>query len=175
MKKYTFRVKLHINCLNLGAYMYYFMWLLFIFFTSITHAEEIFPEGCVPRPLQGEFVRLPSATSTIVMLHNLSDTDLWITHPQTGTASAGWSSRVEAGNWSALALNGKSFELSCIESRPGHEQQIPCSGVLAVCQWAHASMPEHAKGTFWAGENRALSPLIAYIERRGFVLQNKHE
>ncbi len=151
--------------------MKYILAILLIFSTLGASAEEMFPVGCVPFVVDGEFVKLPEATSTIVMIHNLSNTELWITHPVANSnVSAGWSSRLQGGNWSALALSGKSFELSCIESKPGHEQQIPCSGVVGVCQWSNAKMPPKMSGTFWAGENMTLSPLTAYIERRGFVL-----
>jgi hypothetical protein len=109
--------------------------------------------------------------STIVMIHNLSNGELWITHPvKNASASAGWSSQLESGNWAALAYNGKAFTLSCVESKPGHEQQIPCSGVIGVCLWSNVKMPEKATGTFWAGENMKLSVLKAYIARRGFVI-----
>ena len=77
---------------------------------------------------------------------------------------------MHAGNWSALVLDGEKFELSCIESRPGHEQQVACSAVLAVCQWPASTLPEKASGSYWAGEDMALSPLTAYIKRHGFVL-----
>ena len=135
------------------------------------HAQEIFPEGCVPFVVENDLVTLSTEKPAIVMMHNLSTMDVWITHTVQKTgAGAGWSSRVQAGNWSALVLRSKAFKLSCIESRPGHEQQIPCSGVLAVCKWPNVSIPEKMSGTFWAGEDMSLSPLKAYIERRGFVL-----
>lgn len=138
----------------------------------IVHAQEIFPTGCVPSVVSGALLSLSTKKPLIIMIHNLSNNDIWVTHPETNpSASAGWSSRLQAGKWSALALDSsKAFALSCIESQPGHEQQIPCAGVLAVCKWPNATMPEHTSGTFWAGEDMALSPLTAYIERRGFVL-----
>ena len=154
--------------------MTYFLSVLLMAFALSSNAEEIFPPHCVPLLVANELLTLPAATKTVVMIHNLSNTDLWITHAaQDSGVSAGWSSRLQAGYWSALAFNGKAFELSCIESKPGHEQQIPCSGVLAVCQWTHVKMPPKTSGIFWAGENRLLSPLKAYIERRGFVLSEQ--
>lgn len=107
----------------------------------------------------------------LVMIHNLSSTDLWITHPVSEpSASAGWSSRLQAGNWSALALDKESFELSCIESKPGHEQQVPCMGVISVCRWPVVTMPKQASGTFWAGEDMSLSALAEHLGGRGFGL-----
>jgi hypothetical protein len=68
-------------------------------------------------------------------------------------------------------MNDKRFELSCVESRPGHEQQLSCAGVLAVCAWEKVSMPDNAKhGTAWAGEDMGLVALTAYVHRMGFVM-----
>ncbi len=151
--------------------MNYILSLILVFLTGLTHAEEVFPARCTPLVVTGDLVELPAAKSVVTMIHNLSDADLWVTHPVAEpNASAGWSSHLQAGNWSALVLNNEKFELSCIESRPGHEQQVACSTVVAVCQWTATSLPEKASGTYWAAEDMPLSPLIAYIKRQGFVL-----
>ena len=136
------------------------------------HAEEIFPKGCVPQTVAKEQVMLSAEKPALVMIHNLSNIDVWITHPMAVDpgASAGWSSRLQAGNWSALALAKGPFALSCIESRPGHEQQTPCAGILAICQWSPVTMPKNESGTFWAGEDMTLSALTAHVGSRGLVL-----
>jgi hypothetical protein len=135
------------------------------------NAEEIFPAGCKPLLVAEELIKLSAEQPTLVMIHNLSNVDLWITHPVSDpSVSAGWSSRLQAGNWSALALDKKDFELSCIESRPGHEQQVPCAGLLAACQWPKVTVKKGETGTFWAGEDLSLSALTAHVGSRGFVL-----
>lgn len=152
--------------------------IIFTLFSWPIQAQEIFPNGCTPLVVDGELVKLSTKKPVVVMLHNLSNNDLWITHPADTDpgAQAGWSSQLNGGKWSALALDEtKSFQLSCIESRPGHEQQIPCAGVLAVCKWINITMPEKKSGVFWAGENMDLAPLKAYIERMGFVLTKTEE
>lgn len=134
-------------------------------------AESTLPAGCQAVAVQGESVTLKSKKSHLVFIHNVTSTDLWITHPVTDSgASAGWTTRLQAGNWSALALDKPPFILTCIESRPGHEQQIPCEGAIAVCQWKGVKVPGNAQGTFWAGEDMSLSALTAAIGGRGFVL-----
>lgn len=154
--------------------MNYFILILLSFLAWSTHAEEIFPQGCTPLVVSDELIELPATKAAVAMIHNLSSTELWVTHPVSQpNASAGWSSRLQAGRWSALALNDKAFQLSCIESSPGHEQQIACSAVVAVCLWKVVSAPDASSDTYWAGENRSLSSLIAYIKRHGFVLSEK--
>ncbi|KTD52955.1 hypothetical protein [Legionella quateirensis] len=134
-------------------------------------AESTLPDGCQAVAVQGESVTLKSKSSKLVFIHNLTSADLWITHPVTNPgASAGWTTRLQAGNWSALAVDKPPFELTCIESRPGHEQQVPCEGAIAVCQWKGVKIPAGSEGTFWAGEDMSLQALTAAIGGRGFKL-----
>lgn len=134
-------------------------------------SENIYPPLCTPLVVKDDTVTMSAEKPAVAMIHNLSTMDLWITHPVTEpNASAGWSSRLQAGNWSALAMDGQPFELSCIESRPGHEQQVPCAGALAICQWLTVTMPEKSTGTFWAGEDMSLAGLTAHLGSRGFVV-----
>lgn len=147
---------------------------IFCFVSTNTHAGEIFPNNCKPLVVKGELLVLPTGLPRLIMLHNLSSVDVWITHPMSGKDSnAGWSSRLQSNHWSALMINKKAFELSCIESKPGHEQQIACEQTLAACEWIPTSKPEYAKGVFWAGENMPLKALIAYINRHGFELPQR--
>ncbi|CDZ76066.1 hypothetical protein BN59_00330 [Legionella massiliensis] len=149
--------------------------VLFIFFLGLVGGvyadNSTLPATCKPVRIKQASANLSAKKPLLVMIHNLSSTDLWITHPVSDpSASAGWSSRLQAGNWSALALDKDGFELSCIESKPGHEQQVPCSGVIAICKWSTIAVPEKEKGTFWAGENMTLSALASHLGGRGFEL-----
>ena len=142
-----------------------------VFFTAMAQAQDGFPPTCQALSVQGETLTLEPKQPEVFLIQNLSSNDIWITHPVSEpSASAGWSSRLEAGNWSALTVDKKAFELSCIESRPGHEQQIACEGVLAVCGWASVKLPANANGTFWAGENMTLAALTAELGGRGYVV-----
>jgi len=151
--------------------------LLLIFVLGAAHAEEQFPDGCKPLPTLDSPLVLHSKKLTVFLLHNLSDMDVWITHPVNHpSASAGWSSRLQAGKWSALALQSQNFELTCIESKPGHEQQVACSDVLAVCHWGDMKMPDKTdNGTFWVGEDKSLMGLIGYMGRRGFAIPDSDQ
>lgn len=151
--------------------MKYLLSIMFTFSAFNVCADDIFPVGCKAVVVKDESVTLTAPKSAVVMIHNLATHELWLTHPVVDpSSSAGWTSRLQGGNWSALALHDKSFELSCIESRPGHEQQISCAGVLAVCQFGTETMPANEAATYWAGEDMNLSALTAYIARRGFTL-----
>lgn len=151
--------------------MKYFLTLFLILATMIVHAEETLPSSCKTMALSEESVTLTPKKPVLAMIHNISSDDLWITHPVSDPgASAGWSSRLQAGNWSALAIDKGPFELSCIESKPGHEQQVACSGVITICNWSTIKMPAQTTGTFWAGENMSLPALASHLSARGFEL-----
>lgn len=151
--------------------MRYLLALFLVLPVLFAYADDTIPASCKPTAVQGETVMLNAEKPVLVVIHNLSATDLWITHPVSDpSASAGWSSRLSAGNWSALTLDQQKFELSCIESRPGHEQQIPCEGVIAVCTWSKVKLPEKSNGTYWAAEDQSLSNLLAQLGGRGFTL-----
>lgn len=135
-------------------------------------ANEILPFACRPLSLKGESLEVAADKPTVLMVHNLSQTDLWLTHVLADpNASTAWSTRLQPDNWSALALEKERFTVSCIESRPGHEQQVDCSDVLAVCEWPLPSLPDTvSKTAFWAAEDMSLSALTARLGRNGFKL-----
>jgi hypothetical protein len=141
--------------------------------TTNASPEETFPPSCKPFALHGESIALPIGIPRIIMLHNLSESDIWITHQASESetdSSPDLSSRLQSNRWSALALDQHALTLHCIESKPGHEQGISCEQALAVCEWHTLSRPQHKQAIFWAAENMTLPPLIAYIGRLGFEL-----
>lgn len=138
-----------------------------------SYALEAMPYACKAITVKGATLTLPKASSSLILVNNNSEMDLWITHPISDpSASAGWSSRLQSKHWSALALNDKAFELGCIESKPGHEQQVPCAGALLVCQWSGIKEEDNSKktGPYWAGENMPLSELLTYLTQHGFKI-----
>ncbi|WP_419419849.1 hypothetical protein ACNVED_00660 [Legionella sp. D16C41] len=150
--------------------IWYTLMLLFAI-NNLAYSQATFPVGCTPVVVKDETVVLKAKQPTLYLIYNNSNSDLWITHPVSEpSASAGWSSRLESQNWSALAVNQSSFELSCIETKPGHEQQVPCAGILAVCKWSKVKLPASSTGTFWAGENMDLPALNSHLGGRGFKL-----
>lgn len=154
------------------------MRILAFFFCSLWSfyiaAASTLPAGCQAVAVQGEVVTLKAKKSSLIFIHNLTSADLWVTHPVTNPgASAGWTSRLQGENWAALALSKGPFVLNCIESKPGHEQQVPCEGAIAVCKWTGKKVKTPArdrKTTFWVAEDMSLDALIAAVGARGFVI-----
>jgi hypothetical protein len=149
-----------------------FIIVLFMGFLSLNLcAKASLPEGCKALMVQGESVTLkPTSKNKLVFIRNNTGSDLWITHPVSDAgASAGWASRIQANHWSALAVDKAAFVLTCIESKPGHEQQVPCEGAIAVCQWKGVKIPGETTSTFWAAEDQPLSELTTTLGGKGFV------
>lgn len=142
---------------------------------TLAYARDMYPEGCTPWAVKTSEVALSNQQPVLIFMHNLSDTDISITHiyEHNPGVHAGFTSLLSPGKWSALTLiePQKNFKIKCIESNPGYEQSVSCVDVLAVCQWQPLKLPDDSTGLFWAGENMNFSTLKAYIERRGFVLK----
>jgi hypothetical protein len=144
--------------------------IIIIFSSWALKAQEVLPNGCLPLVVKTDSVTLSSEKYPLILVHNISDSVLWITHPAGSEGESGWSSRLQPGKWSVLVLNNSPIKFSCIESKPGHEQQASCRDVLAICQWPKAKVPEKKSGIFWAAEDMGMLPLKAYIGRLGFTL-----
>ena len=132
--------------------------------------ETTMPSNCHILSQQTAEVKLTSKKSSMVVFYNHSALDLWLIHPvKEGTMGAGWTSRLQPGNFTALALQDKEFIIQCISSKPGHEQHVPCLGVTNICQWADVTYPKNSEqGTYWAAENKKLTPLMQDLQKRGF-------
>ena len=143
----------------------------FILLFSSVFAESTLPDGCQPLPVQGDMFTVKLKKKKLLYVHNILGMDLWLTFAGTNAASnEGWSSRLQSENWSALVVDKEAFVLSCIESRPGHEQQVPCQGAIAICQWKGAKIPSDTKQTnYLAGEDMSLAALTADIGGRGYI------
>lgn len=140
---------------------------------AATAAQEVYPYGCKPFVIKQETVTLPAKTPRLILLHNLAQTDLWITHPpDEADTIENLSTPLQTNQWSALVLNQQAFLLNCIESNPGHEQQVPCRDVLAICEWPLPQPEDNIKIRLVA-ENMSLVALAAYLNRQGFELPQK--
>lgn len=147
------------------------LFFCFLLLSLAVHAESTLPKGCKAVTVQGELVTVQAKKNKLLFIHNLTDTDLWITHSTKNTTDSNdLTSRLQTGNWSALTITGGIFSLQCIESRPGHEQQIPCENSIAVCQWSKVTFPKNHSNV-WAKEDMSLGGLTAAIGASGFVLK----
>ena len=145
-----------------------FFVLLMVLLTAAHASAALETVGipCKSIVVQKETAVLSSKKPVLILIHNSSSNHLWITHADSGKGAAdGWSSQLGPDKWSALMLNSSSFELSCVESRPGHEQQLPCAGLIAVCEWSNGKLAEKDQSTHWTSENLGLPDLLQSISQ----------
>ena len=146
-----------------------YIFLLLSLCTLTAEAKDFFPKTCHPIPVQTAALLFQSKKPLLILVYNHSRLNLWLTHPAADSnVSAGWTSQLESGHWSALVLGKGAFELNCIESRPGHEQQISCVNLVHACEWTAAILPQSSLGSFWAVENTDLANLMAQLGDKGF-------
>lgn len=134
----------------------FFFSLFVILQCSIVFADQNLLEDCKPINLVKSTINLKEKLPNLIVIYNKTKTNLWITHPITNpSASAGWSSHLHPNKWSVLALNENPFELSCVESKPGHEQQISCLEVILLCKWTKKTKLKLKanENTYWFAED----------------------
>jgi hypothetical protein len=147
--------------------------ILLLFIPKILMANSTPPAGCFPLPINGDNFNIKAKKATLILINNQSANNLWLTHPVNDpSASAGWTSQLDKGQWSALVTD-KDFVIGCIEFKPGHEQQVPCEEVITGCVLKKVSFPKDSKGGYWAVENSKKKELVAKLNARGIEKRYK--
>lgn len=138
--------------------------LMGCFWLTSTFAASL-PPNCNPVMLDAENPTLKAVKTQIFVLHNIGVQTLWITHPTKNPgASAGYTSELGAGKWSALVLKNPEFAIGCVESRPGHEQAVSCAEAISVC--SYTTIPKDLQGNYWLVENQSMPKLQEALQKR---------
>lgn len=131
-----------------------------------------FPPDCKNVRLDNDNPVLMAPKTHIFLIQNISAQTLWITHPtQNPGASAGYTSELGVGGWSALVLKNPKFALGCVESKPGHEQAVSCAEAIRVC--AYTKIPKDTQGNYWLIENVTMPKLRDAIQKLQSTTKNK--
>ncbi|MDR3491029.1 MAG: hypothetical protein P4M12_03160 [Gammaproteobacteria bacterium] len=103
----------------------------------------------------------------VYFFKNTSAKSIWLDHPnKRASASAGWSSYLQPGNWSALLLDKKEFELTCAIIEPGKVNYVSCEKSLTICAPAPAVINSTRKGSYWLVEDKAWNDFLAAFKKR---------
>lgn len=125
-----------------------FFFLYFCFSLQLFAAKPF----CQTFTLHDINVSLSTDEPLLMVFHNISEHNIYLVNKKNSTSSL-----IAPGRWSQFSLVKQSVTFSCIESLPGHEQQVPCKNVLSVCQFLLKS--KHITTTAWLSENLTTSPL----------------
>lgn len=132
-----------------------------------------FTASCQPLKLKSQNKNImldgsESVSSQIYLIQNHSDKSIWLDHPAKRTsASAGWSSYLRPGDWSAMLVDKKGFSLSCAVIAPGKVENLDCEQALAVCKPPHLVYTPSRKGSFWLVEGKSWKELLNTLEKKG--------
>lgn len=137
------------------------------------NAGDNFPDGCTRTGFEyrGGSVILNTdsrSSQNLYLLNNKSDSDYWITHPvKDPGASAGWTSDINPGNWSAFTVNIPAFELSCMKTGQSAMETLSCEKVLRVCRVSNPVFKPETSGNYWVSEDKPLGAVLDEIGSRG--------
>lgn len=108
-----------------------------------------------------------SSFNGLYLIRNISEfQQLLLSHPTNTAMSAGWESRLDRGQWSAITISRPNFVVNCFGRRPGAIGYVDCGSVLQVCAYSNLRAGE---GGYWASENKSLSETIGTLKSRNLV------
>jgi hypothetical protein len=138
----------------------------------------IFPQGCLPTGFsfldkQVILTGPMQQQQQVYLLRNNSREPIYLDHPADypGTASAGWMSRLDPGQWSALAVDKPRFTWTCQRAGMAFLDYVACRDVLQICQFAQLKTNADNTGEYWIASNTTLSKLLNTIKLRGITTQ----
>lgn len=151
------------------------MTMIFLFASSMAYSSTPLPESCAPVPfkIENNNIVLSSQpdqpkTSQIYFITNYSQQSIFIDHPSSNPgASAGWSSYLRSGHWSALALNKKSFAIQCAMIQPGKVVMLNCSKTIRICAPKNLTTKNRIKGNYWLAEDKEWEGFVKALSKRG--------
>lgn len=138
-----------------------------------THGYAVNESSCTPVPIKkvGDDIILlvnpPPKTSLVYFFTNHGEKSMFIDHPSSRGAGAGWSSYLRPGHWSALALNKSNFTVHCSTIEPGKVITLDCSNMLSVCTPKNPTLTTPLKGNYWLVEDKKWEVFVKALESKG--------
>jgi hypothetical protein len=113
----------------------------------------------------------------LLVLKNITDRPILLTRNiKHQGASAGWSTTLKGGRYSALQVNSRRFVLMCAHPESLTASHTNCAKVLST-YWLPVKVHHKndlASGSFWVSENQILANLYHKVLARGYtIMQDK--
>lgn len=140
--------------------------------TASTSSSQLVRQGCSREGFTFQNGQLILGTqngfsSGLFLIHNNSDfQQLLLSHPTNTAMSAGWESRLDRGQWSAINITRPNFVINCFGRRPGAIGYVDCASVLEICSYGN---PNAGGGGYWPSENKSLSETMGTLRSRNIV------
>lgn len=143
-----------------------FIFLILNICSKLSLAKEYLPKGCQAIALQGMNIDSAPTTKRLYFFHNISGKEIWLANRQFPKLTVG----VQPEAWNILYVPQQASSWRCIQVETGHEQQVACQEVIALCEWV-AEAPEtlKTKNASWLVENQSILVAKAYLQRMGWL------
>lgn len=149
---------------------FYIMILLFCVSPLNGWAKEIFPKLCEPLPVETSFLDVKSNAKEVLFFHNISEYPIWLA----SLKSSRWTTQLVPDHWAVLYAPTKIGRFRCVQSQMGHEQQVACGEVLAICaQKVMVPKQDLEKLNQWLANYSTWMEARAYLERTGWKIIQK--
>jgi len=134
--------------------------------STYIHAKEYLPKGCQAIALEDKQIHFASKPQQLLFFHNITESEIWLANRETPKLTIG----LQASCWNVLYMPIQEATWRCIQSQKGHEQQVSCKDVMAVCEWlAEAPKSLQTKNNLWLVENQSITFAKAYLQRMGWL------
>jgi hypothetical protein len=103
----------------------------------------------------------------VFLIHNSTSGAIVINQLNTTGAmgGAGWTSKIDANQWSALAMSQSNLALNCESFSPPYYRMMDCSTGLSVCSY----QSKGNTGSFWIVENTSFPNVIKTLKQRKII------
>ena len=134
--------------------------------SGLVLAKEYLPRGCQAVALQGMTMDSLASSEKLYFFHNISGKEIWLANRQSPKLTVG----MKPQEWNVLFTPAQALSWRCIQVEKGHEQQVACQEVLALCEWS-VEPPESltTKTALWLIENQSITESKAYLQRMGWL------
>lgn len=115
----------------------------------------------------------PLATKTqLLLLTNVRKQPIYIDmYKKDPGASAGWLTRLDPQNWSALTTGMKHFAFVCLQQNGNKGlRKVDCGHYINGCWMTVNRKPHPNDGSYWVVDNKLLQAAYLIMNQRGFKL-----
>lgn len=119
---------------------------------------------------QRVYLNVLDGTPKIYFIHNISRQSFLLNHDTGRSMSVGWGSEIHPGQWSAVLLNTRNFNLTCTKFTAVNTITLDCGKLITACQLMQVDTRK-ARGEYWLAERQRYSQLLLHLKNRGFKLK----
>lgn len=142
--------------------------LCVILLINIVSGIFAFPKNCQPMSDIKDSIAFKAKGQALFYLHNKGDNPIYMVFRNaTGTAHAGWTSKIDPKQWSALTIEDRTLPFHCVEQTPRSEQRISCKRVIEACLFKHVLFSKESIGSYWVADNEGLEMVDEKVRAKG--------